>query len=51
MAPFFTIKADRKQQEKVTVYKSHRYKPACLQGLGHPSSYALLCHLNLEIVD
>lgn len=29
MAPFFTIKVDRKQQEKVTVYKSNRYNPAC----------------------
>lgn len=29
MAPFFTIKVDGKQQEKVTVYKSNRYNPAC----------------------
>lgn len=29
MAPFFTIKVDGKQQEKVTVYKSDRYNPAC----------------------
>lgn len=29
MAPFFTIKVDGKQQEKVTEYKSNRYNPAC----------------------
>lgn len=48
MAPFFTIKADRKQQEKVTVYKSSRYNPACLGDRGIILCTPL-CHLSLEI--
>lgn len=50
MAPFFTIKADRKQQEKVTVYKSSRYNPACLGDWGIILCTPL-CHLSLEIED
>lgn len=42
MAPFFTIKVDRKQQEKVTVYKSNRYNPACLGKEDEASYYVLL---------